>query len=299
MPPPSPPAAPGAQCITPRLRTPSWPAPSGCAPNRRRCGWKPASVAGSSATGRPRRCWPAPASCAAAPARSCGPPHRRRDAQNAGPRGGVDRRLLLGAGTPSGLRAVPRRAGDRAVPDAALPARAWSRCSAHWSWIPSCRWRPRCTCSWATPGPSWRARRAAAEQYERALRIEPRNQEALDHLAPARFGQRPYEDALALYRTLLEINPDHALTHSNVGAALLHLARPQEALQSIERALALAPDLESPASASPRCASSLTSRDSNRRARGGTAHCRSPAAEPAAPWTAASAARRRDEPALC
>ena len=59
-----------------------------------------------------------------------------------------------------------------------------------------------------------------------------------------RFGQRRYEDALALYRTLLEINPDHALTHSNVGAALLHLGRPQEALQSIERALALDPDLE-------------------------------------------------------
>ena len=85
---------------------------------------------------------------------------------------------------------------------------------------------------------------AAAEQYERALRIEPRNQEALDHLALARFGQRRYEDALALYRTLLEINPDHALTHSNVGAALLRLGRPREALQSIERALALDPDLE-------------------------------------------------------
>ena len=85
---------------------------------------------------------------------------------------------------------------------------------------------------------------AAAEQYERSLRIEPRNQEALDHLAGMRFGQRRYEDALALLRTLLEINPDNALTHSNVGAALLRLGRPQEALQSIERALALDPDLE-------------------------------------------------------
>ena len=84
----------------------------------------------------------------------------------------------------------------------------------------------------------------AAEQYERALRTEPRNPEALDHLAMARFGQRRYEDALALYRMLLEINPDDALTHSNAGAALYHLGRPQEALQSIERALALDPDLE-------------------------------------------------------
>ena len=85
---------------------------------------------------------------------------------------------------------------------------------------------------------------AAAEHYERALRIEPRNPEVLDHLAMARFGQRRYEDALALYRTLLEINPDNALTHSNVGAALFHLDRPREALPSIERALALDPNLE-------------------------------------------------------
>ena len=42
----------------------------------------------------------------------------------------------------------------------------------------------------------------------------------------------------------MEINPDNTSTHSNVGAALYHLDRPQEALQSIERALALDPYLE-------------------------------------------------------
>ena len=36
---------------------------------------------------------------------------------------------------------------------------------------------------------------AAVEQYERSLRIEPRNVEALDHLARARFGQRRFEDS--------------------------------------------------------------------------------------------------------
>ena len=61
--------------------------------------------------------------------------------------------------------------------------------------------------------------------------------------APA-AGHGRYEEALALYRTLLELDPDSALTHSNVGAALYHLDRPQEALQSVERALALDPDLE-------------------------------------------------------
>ena len=84
---------------------------------------------------------------------------------------------------------------------------------------------------------------AAVEQYQRALRIDPRNPEALDHLAMARFGQQRYEEALALYRTLAEINPDNALTHSNLGATLYHLNRPEEALRSIERALALDPNL--------------------------------------------------------
>ena len=85
---------------------------------------------------------------------------------------------------------------------------------------------------------------AAVQQYEQALRLDPRNSEALDHLAMARFGQRRYEEALALYRTLAEIDPDNALTHSNLGAALYHLGRPEQALPSIERALALDPDLE-------------------------------------------------------
>ena len=38
---------------------------------------------------------------------------------------------------------------------------------------------------------------AEAEQYERTLRIEPRDSEALDLLAMAHLGQRRYEDALA------------------------------------------------------------------------------------------------------
>ena len=84
----------------------------------------------------------------------------------------------------------------------------------------------------ALPGSSSRACRAAELPAAASLHL------LMGH-AWARMG-----DALALLRTLLEINPDNALTHSNVGAALLRLGRPQEALQSIERALALDPDLE-------------------------------------------------------
>ena len=84
----------------------------------------------------------------------------------------------------------------------------------------------------------------AAEHFARAVRDDPRDREALDHLAMARFAQQRYEEALALYRTLIEIDPDNALTHSNLGAALYHLGRLEAAQASIERALSLDPDLE-------------------------------------------------------
>ena len=85
---------------------------------------------------------------------------------------------------------------------------------------------------------------AAVGHYERAVALDPRNPEALDHLAAARFGERRHEEALALYRTLLEVRPDSATTHSNQGATLYHLGRPEEALRSFERAAALDPESE-------------------------------------------------------
>ena len=84
----------------------------------------------------------------------------------------------------------------------------------------------------------------ADAQYQLALELEPRNADALDHLAMSRFGQERYEEALELYRTLADVQPDSASTHSNLGAVLHHLGRNEEALESIERALAIDPDHE-------------------------------------------------------
>ena len=84
----------------------------------------------------------------------------------------------------------------------------------------------------------------ADSQYELALEIDPRNAEALDHLAMSRFGQKRFEEALELYRTLAQVQPDSAATHSNLGAVLHHLGRNDEAMESIERALAIDPDHE-------------------------------------------------------
>ena len=84
----------------------------------------------------------------------------------------------------------------------------------------------------------------AADHFERAVQLDPRDADALDRLAMLRFGEQDYEAAFRLYGSLLEINPDNAQTHSNLGATLYYLGRSEEALQSFERALALAPELE-------------------------------------------------------
>ncbi len=101
----------------------------------------------------------------------------------------------------------------------------------------------------------------AAEYFAQAVRNDPRDREALDHLAMTRFGQQRYEEALALYRTMIDMDPDNALTHSNVGATLYHLGRLQEALVSVERALALDPDLEVARVGRQHVRESLTQRD--------------------------------------
>ena len=84
----------------------------------------------------------------------------------------------------------------------------------------------------------------AAEHYERALQLDPRNAPVLDRLAMVRFGQRQYAAALDLYGRLLEIDPAAAQTHANLGATLYYLGRLDEAIASLERAVSLDPSLD-------------------------------------------------------
>ena len=84
----------------------------------------------------------------------------------------------------------------------------------------------------------------AARHYAEAVRIDPRDSSSLDRLAMVRFGQKQYQEALVLYRNLLELTPDSAQTYSNLGATLYYLGRADEALRHFERAVAIEPDLE-------------------------------------------------------
>ena len=90
---------------------------------------------------------------------------------------------------------------------------------------------------------------AAAQHYERAVALDPRDAAAVDLLAMVRFGQQRYAAALDLYRTLVELKPGNAQAHSNLGVTLLYLERGDEAVRSFEQALSLDPDLETPRAA--------------------------------------------------
>jgi len=57
------------------------------------------------------------------------------------------------------------------------------------------------------------------------------------------MGQQRYGEALGLYETLVELVPDNAQVHANMGAVLYHLGRSGEALRSIDRALSMDPTL--------------------------------------------------------
>ena len=84
----------------------------------------------------------------------------------------------------------------------------------------------------------------AADHFARAVELDPGDTAAIDHLAMLRFAEQRYAEALELYRTLVEINPHSAQTHSNLGATRYYLGHAEEALRSFEQALALDPDLE-------------------------------------------------------
>ena len=85
----------------------------------------------------------------------------------------------------------------------------------------------------------------ALPHYERALQIDPDDAQAIELLARLQFVRERYLEAFDLYRTLVEIVPDAAGTHANLGATLYHLGRVEDAIRSFEHALSLDPTLES------------------------------------------------------
>ncbi len=84
-----------------------------------------------------------------------------------------------------------------------------------------------------------------AEKHLRyVLKIDPKYTIALQNLALLQLKRQRYDEALEHYRRLVELNPDNAAAHSGMGIALYHSGNVEDALASLDRALALDPTLE-------------------------------------------------------
>ena len=87
---------------------------------------------------------------------------------------------------------------------------------------------------------------AAQRHYARALAIDPGDADTRHKLGVLDFDLGRYEAALDHFRAALELQAQddlRARLHSGIGAALFRLDRPDQAVRSLQRALALDPSL--------------------------------------------------------
>ena len=78
--------------------------------------------------------------------------------------------------------------------------------------------------------------------YRRALELKPDYAEAHNNLGNALKDQGKLDEAVACYRRALELKPDYAEAHNNLGIALKDQGKLDEAVACYRRALELKPD---------------------------------------------------------
>ena len=78
--------------------------------------------------------------------------------------------------------------------------------------------------------------------YRRALELKPDYAEAHNNLGAPCEEQGKLDDAVACYRRALELKPDYAEAHNNLGNALKDQGKLDEAVACYRRALELKPD---------------------------------------------------------
>ena len=85
----------------------------------------------------------------------------------------------------------------------------------------------------------------AAEYYMRAVEIDPLHTKSIRRLAHLRVEQQRYDEALELFKRLINNDSDDAVAYGNMGLVLFYLGRSDEALESFDQALSLDPTRES------------------------------------------------------
>ena len=96
---------------------------------------------------------------------------------------------------------------------------------------------------WTALGTFLRAQgKEALQAYQRAVELMPNDAEAHSNLGVTLKELGQLDNAVASYRRALELNPDYAEAHSNLGNALTALGQPDKAVASYRRALEIKPE---------------------------------------------------------
>ena len=79
--------------------------------------------------------------------------------------------------------------------------------------------------------------------YRSILQVHPDHPDTNNNLSIALIGQGRLDEAAAVLRRLIAVAPDYVTAHSNLGNILFEQGKPDEAEASYRRALALKPDM--------------------------------------------------------
>jgi tetratricopeptide (TPR) repeat protein len=83
--------------------------------------------------------------------------------------------------------------------------------------------------------------RAAAEEFERAIRLDPDFAEAYDNVGIEYASTGFYQIAATRFKRAIELDPASPIAYSNLGVLLVKAGRPQEAETAFRRSLELSP----------------------------------------------------------
>ena len=87
----------------------------------------------------------------------------------------------------------------------------------------------------------WRQGKDALQALEKTVQLSPEDAEAHSNLGNALRARRLFDEAAASHRRALALQPSYAEAHNNLGTALRDLGQRDQAVESFHRALALKP----------------------------------------------------------
>ncbi len=83
----------------------------------------------------------------------------------------------------------------------------------------------------------------AKKAFTKATGLKPLNISACYNLARLKQRQNDHQGAIAIYKTMLEVQPDYGQAWSNLGVAYRETMKPDEALSCFQKAVKFAPEM--------------------------------------------------------